>query len=218
MTKLILNEEWNLYTMNGLAYCSSKQVSGEFDKRHDNVLQDIRNLDCSEEFRLLNFQESNYKDDRGKKQPQVLMTKDGFTFLAFGYRGTKASRFKEGYIKRFNQMEQFIISLNSAKADYPALSAAMKDYKGDPKPHHFVNEANMINIVVLGMSAKQFREANDIPDKQSIRPYLTTEQIRGIEEIQRVDVGLLVAAIDYDERKRILTQYYDRMSVKRIAA
>ncbi|OME12785.1 Rha family transcriptional regulator [Paenibacillus odorifer] len=218
MSKLILNEECGLYEMNGTAYCSSKQISEEFEKEHYNVMRDIENLDCSVEFRALNFEGSYYRTEQNKKVPQILMTKDGFTFLVFGYRGKKASRFKEAYIKRFNQMEDFIYSLQSAKAEYPALTAAMKDYKGNPKPHHFINEADMINRVVLGLSAKKFREANGIPDKQSIRPYLTTEQIRGIEEIQRVDVGLLVAAIDYDERKRILTQYYDRMSVKRIAA
>lgn len=35
-------------------------VAEVFGKRHDNVLADIKNLTCSEQFRLLNFQESVY--------------------------------------------------------------------------------------------------------------------------------------------------------------
>jgi Rha family phage regulatory protein len=36
------------------------------------------------------------------------MTRDGFAFLVMGYRGKKTARFKEDYIRRFNQMESFI--------------------------------------------------------------------------------------------------------------
>ncbi len=62
MKDLILNPEFNLYERNGQAFCSSRQVAEEFQKRHDNVLQDIHNLDCSIGFTALNFQESKYKD------------------------------------------------------------------------------------------------------------------------------------------------------------
>jgi Rha family phage regulatory protein len=62
-------------------------VTEVFGKRHDNVLQNVRNLDCSEEFRLLNFQESSYLDEQGKARPMVEMTRDGFTLLVMGYWG-----------------------------------------------------------------------------------------------------------------------------------
>lgn len=75
-------------------------------KRHDNVLQDIRNLECSDEFRLLNFQESSYVNSQNKKQPMYYVTRDGFTLLAMGYTGEKAMKFKEAYIKQFNAMER----------------------------------------------------------------------------------------------------------------
>lgn len=67
MTKLMLHPEFNLYERKGTAFCSSRQVAKEFNKRHDSVLRDIRNLDCSNEFRLLNFVESSYKNDQNKK-------------------------------------------------------------------------------------------------------------------------------------------------------
>ena len=37
------------------------------------------------------------------------MTRDGFTLLAMGYTGEKAMRFKEGYIRQFNEMEKALI-------------------------------------------------------------------------------------------------------------
>lgn len=217
MSKLILNPEYRLYERNGKAFCSSRQVAEEFGKRHDNVLQDIRNLDCSQEFRLLNFQESAYKNEQNKKQPEYLMTKDGFTFLVMGYRGKKAAHFKEAYIRRFNEMEAFIKSLTAAKFEHPAFTEAIMNAHEEPKHYHFSNEADMINRIVLGMSAKQFRELHGIAKGESIRPYLSAEQIKAVETLQRVDIGLILAVPEFEQRKQVLTQYFDRLKLKQIA-
>lgn len=85
---------------------TSLNIANIFGKQHKNVLQDIRSLDCSEEFTRLNFQLSEYTDPTGRKLPYYTMTRDGFTFLVMGYRGKKAAAFKEAYIKAFNQMEK----------------------------------------------------------------------------------------------------------------
>ena len=41
------------------AVTSSVKVAEVFEKRHDNVLRDLKLLPCSDEFRLLNFEESS---------------------------------------------------------------------------------------------------------------------------------------------------------------
>ena len=69
----------------------------------------------------------------------------------------------------------------------------------------------MINRIVTGMSAKQFRIANGIEKGKSIRPYLSDEQITMLETLQKVDVGLLVAVPDYQQRKRHLEWYKLKM-------
>jgi Rha family phage regulatory protein len=217
MSKLILNPEYRLYERNGQAFCSSRQVAEEFGKEHYNVLRDIESLDCSSEFAALNFEVSKYKDSSGKWNKEYLMTKDGFTFLVMGYRGKKAAQFKEAYIRRFNEMESFIRSLTAAKLEHPAFTEAIMNAHDEPKHYHFSNEADMINRIVLGMSAKQFRESHGIAKGESIRPYLTAEQIRAIETLQRVDIGLIVAIPDFQQRKQTLSQYYERMKLKRIA-
>ena len=85
---------------------SSLDVANTFGKRHDNVLKDIRELGCSEEFRLLNFEESKYLNEQKHKQPMYYLTRDGFTLLVMGYTGETAMKFKEAYIKQFNAMER----------------------------------------------------------------------------------------------------------------
>lgn len=90
------------------AVTTSLKVAEIFHKRHDIVLRDIRNLDCSDEFTSHNFVESKYKDSTGKYNPMFYLTKDGFTFLVMGYRGKKAATFKETYIATFNKMESVL--------------------------------------------------------------------------------------------------------------
>jgi Rha family phage regulatory protein len=88
---------------------TSLDVAETFGKEHARVLRDIRELDCSEEFRHGNFAESYYVNAQNKKQPMYYITRDGFTLLAMGYTGEKAMQFKEAYIKQFNAMEKALI-------------------------------------------------------------------------------------------------------------
>ena len=155
-----------------------------------------------------------YTDEQGKRRPRYAMTRDGFTFLAMGYRGEKAAKFKELYIKRFNEMEKFIKTLVSARKEFPLLTENIKLLYDDPKPYHFSNECDMINRIVIGMSAKQFRLEHGIEKGESIRPYLTEEQINMLELLQKVDVGLLVAFPNYEDRKRHLEWYKSKISTQ----
>ena len=53
---------------------TSLDVAETFEKRHDNVIRDIADLQCSKEFRLLNFEESNYINSQNHKQPMYYIT------------------------------------------------------------------------------------------------------------------------------------------------
>lgn len=51
---------------------NSRHIATVFGKRHDNIIRDIKALvieqDCGE-FALLNFEETSYIDEWGRKQP-----------------------------------------------------------------------------------------------------------------------------------------------------
>ena len=208
MKELIPKDEYGIFAdTHDTARVDSLFVAQAFEKRHDNVLKDIRELDCSDKFRLLNFEESSYRNAQGKKQPAYCMTRDGFVFLAMGYRGKKAAEFKELYIRRFNEMESFIKTLVSARQEFPLLTANIKLLHENPKPYHFSNECDMLNRIVVGMTAKQFRTASGLEKGTSIRPYLSEEQIAMLDILQKVDVGLLVAVPNFEQRKRHLEWY-----------
>lgn len=214
--KLILNPEYNLYEKEGQAFCDSLQIAETFDKRHADVLRDIEKVigsksGLSKEFRERNFAFSSYKSEQNKTMPKYLLTKDGFTIITFGYGGVKAMRFKEAYINRFNQMEQFIKSLFATKIEFPAFTEAVMLAHDEPKHYHYSNEINMIYRIVLGMDAKKFREQNNIEPGAVIKPFLTLDQIKAVETLQRVDIGLLEIESDYHKRQEILKNKYYKM-------
>lgn len=95
-----------VFIENGQAVTDSLKVAEVFGKRHDLVMRDIRNLECSEEFNLLNFAEIDYIDDRNRTYKKFLIKRDGLAFLVFGYTGAKAGEYKEKYIGAFNKMEE----------------------------------------------------------------------------------------------------------------
>lgn len=221
MSDMVL-DAYGVTEKNSIPVVSSRRVAEIFSKRHDNVLRDISDINSG----LLKIEEPNWQtnfikstySDRGKKYPEYLLTRDGFTLLAMGFTGKKAMQFKVAYINRFNQMEQLIQELQEAKMEFPEFTDAVLALHEEPKPYHFSNEINMINRIVLGMSASEFKQAHGLDKKvKSIRPYLALNQIQAIKALQRVDIGLLVAIPDFQERKRMLTEHYNRRRLTAIA-
>ena len=84
--------ELGLIVKDAKVVVSSRMVAQVFEKPHNDVLKSIRALDCSEAFALGNFSQSSYVNEQNKEMPEVLMTRDGFTFLAMGYTGERAKQ------------------------------------------------------------------------------------------------------------------------------
>lgn len=220
MKELIPKDDLGVFVDNhDIPRVDSLFIAELFEKNHKEVLRDIRKITAptsglSEEFRQRNFEPSSYRNRQNKKQPCYFLTRDGFTMLVMGYTGQKAMQFKELYIKRFNEMEKVIKSLVAARQEFPLLTDNIKLLHENPKPYHFSNECDMLNRIVIGMTAKQFRIANGIDKGKSIRPYLSEKQIQMLEILQKVDVGLLVAFPEYEQRKRHLEWYKQKLEEK----
>ena len=69
----------------------------------------------------------------------------------------------------------------------------------ETKPHNYTNEFNMINSIVLGMTAKAFRKTHNITG--AIRDYLNEEQLSQIAYLERSNITLLDLGWSYEQRK-----------------
>lgn len=224
MSKLPI-ADYGVTAFDGIPVVNSRAVAENFDKRHENVMRDIQNvidnlleisslkIESSDIHVAKYFIKTSYKE-RGKKYPEYLLTRDGFTLLVMGFTGKKAMAFKLAYIQRFNEMESFIKTRSLARLEYPELTDAIKSVHEEPKFYHYSNEADMINRIVIGTTAKQFRKEHGIDKDESIREHLTPWQAAAIQKLQRFDTGLVVAVQDFEQRKGILKTYFSSLDLQ----
>ena len=211
----------------------SRMVAEVFEKKHKNVVQDIEKLislqnpekkdrlkfqpisdeeieneetksGLSMDFARRNYIRSSYKDTYGRTQKCYLMTRDGFTVLVMGYTGKKAMAFKEAYIRRFNEMEAVVLQIQTLRDQHPFLTDAIKDTHEDAKPYHYSNEADMLNRIVVGMTAKAYREEHGIPKGEPIRPHFKPDEGALMEYLQHLDAGFVYSIPDFQQRKQKL--------------
>ncbi len=211
--KTIESDDFGVKGVKGIAMVGSKMVAEVFGKRHDNLMRDIeriiKDLDkVAPQFSVANFKEVTY-DNRGKKYPEYLLTKDGFAYVVMGFTGSKAAKFKVDYITRFNQMQDFINSRNDSKIGHKTLSSNLDETLGSSNKWILPNEFDMINKIVLGKRAKAYRESRGITSKVP-RDYLNVFEIYAIAELQKAD-NLLISLgfVDYHDRKEKLTQLFN---------
>jgi Rha family phage regulatory protein len=95
-----------VFIQNDQVVTDSLKVGSAFGKRHADVMRDIRELGCSEDFRQRNFAQSTYVNAQNRNTPMYHMNKKGFTLLVMGYTGSEAMEFKEAYIDQFEAMEE----------------------------------------------------------------------------------------------------------------
>ncbi|HBO3242707.1 Rha family transcriptional regulator [Pseudomonas aeruginosa] len=125
-TKAQPSTEVSVEIIGGKPTTTSLDVAKHFRKRHDNVLRDIKNLECPEDFALLNFEECSRTGANNRPEPYVRMTRDGFTLLCMGFTGKEAMNWKIAYINAFNKMEQVLIEQPEILSHNHLLQFAIK--------------------------------------------------------------------------------------------
>lgn len=209
MDNLVPVSDLGVIVVDDVPKVSSRKVAEMFGREHKTVLAAIENAGCSKEFGRQNFEPTSYKDQWNRKQPEYLMTRDGFTFLAMGFTGKKAAQFKEAYIHRFNEMEQFIESRSAARLECRELTDMIQSSHDEPKFYHFTNEFDLINRLVLGMTAKQFLKEHGLSEDAPVRDHLTPWQIEAIQRLQKFDSTAMMLLPDYQDRKKALQTYFE---------
>jgi len=192
------------------ATCTSLDVAETFGKDHRHVLRDIRELGCSEEFRLSNFGQSSYINAQGKEQPMMRMTRDGFTLLVMGYTGEPAMKFKESYIKQFNAMETALrgklIEREKGIAVRQALTKALQQSTENDRMHGhaYSTYTNCIYKELFGMNAVQLREHYGISKKDSLRDCFSQEELRAVQSMECLVSGLVDCGWEYNQVKEFI--------------
>lgn len=186
---------------------SSLDIAETFEKEHRRVLQDIRELQCSDEFRQHNFVQSEYVNSQNRKQPMFLVTRDGFTILAMGYTGEKAMKFKEAYINQFNAMEELLkgklVEREKGIAVRQSLTKAIQQSNENERMHGhaYSTYTDIFYKSVFGKSARQIREEYGVSKKDNLRNLFSTEELEKVQSVEMIVSGLVNCGWGYNEIK-----------------
>nr|WP_320024999.1 phage regulatory protein/antirepressor Ant [uncultured Acetobacterium sp.] len=115
-----MNDLINIENKDGLLFVSSREIAERFDKRHNDVVKVIESkihILTTENF-VVNtyFIESSFLHN-GNEYKEFLLTRDGFSFIAMGFTGSKADIWRLRYIEAFNQMENEIKRMSQPQGE-----------------------------------------------------------------------------------------------------
>lgn len=211
----------NLITLSeNVQTMSSREIAKLTGKRHDNVMSDIRIMFESLDIQSPEFL-GDYKDSKGRTYPQFNLPKRETLILVSGYNIALRAKIIDRWIeleeKEFNN-KVFIATRQDSKTEYKAMAFTIAEAHDEIKPHHFSNEADLINRIVLGCTASKYRQFHDIPKGEAIRDYLSQSELDCVIALQRANTVYIEDGLEYQERKEKLTSLYSRKHKQKIIA
>ena len=92
----------------------------------------------------------------------------------------------------------------------PLTNAVLADHL-QPKHYHFSNECDLINKLVTGMTAKQFKLTHCV---DNVRDALTANELVLMEKLQRQNTSLIELGFPYGERKNRLQLHVEKLAIE----
>lgn len=212
MTTLQTNEYGLFADLRNTTRVDSRYVARLYNRPHKDVLKRIENMrrrGFSPEFCRENFHEMESTNDRGLRETFYGVARDGFLALAKDFIASKDAETTANYVQRFDQMDSWIEGKISARREFPMLAKQIQLMDPDAQPFEYSNEADMLNRVVLGVNAKQYRIIHHLPRNADIRDHLSEHDNAMLNLMQTLDIGLLVGLHSYTERRQQLTRFYE---------
>ncbi|EMD3747529.1 Rha family transcriptional regulator [Salmonella enterica] len=187
---------------------------------HNTIIKLVeRNKRGLEEFGRVGFEIRTLDTKGGRQKQRVALLNEQQTTLLITYmRNNEVVRsFKKRLVAEFFTMRSALakkkMDRNFARLEYKPMDAIKHEREAQGKqitPHHFSNEADLINRLALGMTAAKFRVHHEIGKKEPIRDYLTTEQIHCITELQRANTVSISMGWYFEQRKEVLSGMFER--------
>lgn len=138
--------------------------------------------------------------------------------LVYAYAMWISAKFHLHVIQTF---DKFIISeqiriaeRQAARLEFPDMTQALLDHRTELGKQttffHYSNEADLINKIVTGYTAKKLREKLGIGSNDSLLEYLTETQITAIHYLQRTNTVLIEEGYTFEDRKQKLTERFEK--------
>ena len=152
---------------------------------------------------------------------EYLLTRDGFSLLVMGFTGEKALSWKLKYIEAFNEMEKELARLYEERKRWEIERAKgvlvrhiltdtikMKVAETPNKKFAYPNYTKLIYRAIFGRGYPELLKEFGVKPKESLRDYLTGEQLREVEQMEMLVSSLIGVGMGYTEIKEFIAQRY----------
>ncbi len=219
---LVKIEEMN---KNEILVVSSRSVAEDFEKRHDHIVRDIEELidklEPPQNWGDL-FIETTYQHEQNKQwYKEYLLTRDGFSLLVMGFTGQKALEWKLKYINAFNEMEKELKRLYNERKQWEIERAKgvlvrhiltdtikMKVADSPNKRFMYPNYTKLIYRAIFHKSFDELKAKYGVKPKESLRDYLTSEELKEVEAMEMLVSSLIGLGMGYNEIKQFISDRY----------
>ncbi len=202
---------------------TSLEIAELVQSRHDKVKQSIERLSERNVISLPPLGEASIVDTLGRKQRTTiykLCKRDSLIVVA-----QLCPKFTALLVDRWEFLEKENLYLRNelqlkekarddARLEYKPMSTALKETRAllgkDTQHYHYSNEANLINIIIMGSTAKKLKEDWGLDNLDNLRDELTPKQIAAVQDLQKVNTSLIDVGLSYDERKEKLNALFSR--------
>ena len=191
---------------------STLEIAKLTGKRHDHVMRDTQKMMEQLNIHAPQFWGS-YKTKQGNEYGLFNLPKRETLILVSGYNVELRAKIIDRWEfleRKLSEKYNHELLRNVSKVEYKPMTNAIAEAHEEIKPYHFSNEADLINRIVLGCTASKFRKDNDVDKNDSIRDYLTFEQLNCITALQRANTVYIEDGLDFQERKEKLTSLFNR--------
>lgn len=190
-------------------YFNATEMAKPFGKRPDDFWKQEQNREYLAA--LVTLSEGNEDDfiqtKRGGKYQGTWFHKDLALQFARWLSPMLAVRLDQWTRERIKQEHDWKQKRIEAKTGFLPMTNAVLHARDPVKHYHFSNEADMINRIVLGMTAKDYREAYGV---ESVRDGLDAAQLSEINRLQIINTGLIEIGMEFQERKEKLIGCHQR--------
>ena len=200
---------------------TSREVAEHFEKQHKHILESIENIKAENPALTSMFYEGHYIAGTGKRYKEYLMNRDGFTLLVMGFTGQKAMEWKLKYIQAFNEMEKELKRLYEERKKWEIERAKgvlirhvltdtikMKVAESPNKRFAYPNYTKLIYKTIFGKSFDELKKEFGVKPKESMREYLTADQLKEVEQMEMLVSSLIGLGMGYSEIKEFISQKY----------
>lgn len=108
------------------------------------------------------------------------------------------------------ELQKQLEDRQSLKVEFRPMTDAITDAHEDPKFYHYSTESDMINRIILGMSAAKFRVHHELDKKDSVRDFMTPLQVKAVIDLQRANTVFLNMDMIFEDRKTQLSKLFNK--------